>query len=294
MNYSKRILVLEILPENLEWAAGILIAEDIQTWEEISRRDRLELRAALPKGLRGKSLLRGLEQGERNLGCRIFLRKKIQTLKDFTWEKKYLQGLKPFTLPAPKTSKTPTKKRSPILIDPSGRKNPDENTLSLTAGMAFGTGTHPSTRLAALALQESIQERGAGELLDVGTGSGILAMVGRLLGVKHIWVVENDLEALKVAGRNFKKNRIGSIQSRENLTEVQRKFQVVTANILATVLTELKSKILARTRVGGDIILSGLTYREIPAMRKVYHECRLVRRYNLKGWSALRLRKTKA
>ena len=294
MNYSKRILVLEILPENLEWAAGILIAEEVQTWEEISRRDSLELRTALPKGIQGKSLLRRLELGEKNLGCRVFLRKKIQILKDFTWEKKYLQGLKPFNLPIPKSPKSRNKKRTPILIDPSGRKNPDSHTLSLTAGMAFGTGTHPSTRLAALALQESCLERATNDLLDVGTGSGILAMVGGLLGVKRIWAVENDPEALAVAGRNFKKNRMGFVQSRENLTGVRGKFQVVTANILAPVLTELKSKILARTRMGGDIILSGLTYREIPVMLKVYHECRLIRRYNLKGWSALRLRKTKA
>jgi ribosomal protein L11 methyltransferase len=135
-----------------------------------------------------------------------------------------------------------------------------EVVIDLDPGMAFGTGTHASTRLVLEQLQV-LADAGASpaRILDVGCGSGILAIaaVKRWPGATCI-AVDNDPIAVKATAENAGTNKVGGriAASTRPLTELAERFPLVLANIQAHVLRELKAALLART--GGTLILSGL------------------------------------
>jgi ribosomal protein L11 methyltransferase len=128
--------------------------------------------------------------------------------------------------------------------------------------MAFGTGTHASTRLVLEALQE-LADRGASpaRILDVGCGSGILAIaaVKRWPGATCI-AVDNDPIAAQATTENAAVNRIGDriAASTTAVGEIAGAFPLVLANIQAHVLRELMAALIAKTAPGGALVLSGL------------------------------------
>ena len=153
-----------------------------------------------------------------------------------------------------------------LLIVPTWEETtqlPGDLVIRIDPGMAFGTGGHETTRLC-LEMLEGVMEGGplltVPSLLDLGTGSGILAMAASLLGAGRILALDIDPDAIVVARENLALNQLsGQIECGtvplESLTE---SFDIILANILAEELVRLAPYLTERLQPGGSLILSGI------------------------------------
>lgn len=151
---------------------------------------------------------------------------------------------------------------------PDEANAPDAAVVRLDPGLAFGSGTHPTTALC-LAWLDSLDLRGQA-VLDFGCGSGILALAALKLGAARAVGVDNDPQALIATGDNAERNGVA-----ERLAvflpdaEPQATYPVVVANILASALDALAAHLAARTAAGGVIALSGiLAGQEAPLLER--------------------------
>ncbi len=150
-----------------------------------------------------------------------------------------------------------------IVIQPSWLDydaGPQDIVIRLDPGMAFGTGLHPTTQLCLRALEEFV--RPGMEVLDVGTGSGILAIAAAKLGAGTVLAVDSDSQAVRVARSNVMDNgereRVRVEQG--SLAEVSGYYDLVVVNILTRVIVELVEKGLAeRMRPDAILITAGIT-----------------------------------
>ena len=152
-----------------------------------------------------------------------------------------------------------------LVIRPTWREHaprPDDVVLALDPGMAFGTGLHPTTRLC-LAAVESLADRGAiagHRVLDVGCGSGILAIAAARLGAREVLGVDTDPIAIEATEHNAALNgpaalvhaRTGSLPSGE------APWDVVLANLIASLLVTLAEPLAREVRPGGTLLASGI------------------------------------
>jgi ribosomal protein L11 methyltransferase len=144
-----------------------------------------------------------------------------------------------------------------LWIVPSWHTPPDPPAVvvRLDPGLAFGTGSHPSTRLALAFLEATI--RGGERVLDYGCGSGILAIAAAKLGAREAAAVDVDPRALEVASANARLNAVAlRVAAPERLPAGT--YDVLVANILANPLIALEPELAARTRRGGRVALSGI------------------------------------
>ncbi len=152
-----------------------------------------------------------------------------------------------------------------VVIRPPWREYEPQNddvVIVLDPGMAFGTGLHPSTRLSMLGTEEVVKP--GDTVLDVGTGSGILAIAAVKLGAIKADTVDVETVAVKATAENAEANglteqikvELGSVGEGEPFWGEQ--YDVVLANIIARVLIELSEAIAAHTKPGGKIVLAGI------------------------------------
>lgn len=141
--------------------------------------------------------------------------------------------------------------------------------VRLDPGLAFGTGTHPTT---ALCLEWLADADLAGKhVLDYGCGSGILAVAAATLGAASVTAVDIDDQAVRATRENAERNGVAArvhTPARDGLGEQQ--FDLVLANILAKPLIELAPTLAAHARGGAPLILSGLLTRQIDTVRGAY------------------------
>ena len=156
-----------------------------------------------------------------------------------------------------------------LWIVPSWHQPPDPSAIvvRLDPGLAFGTGSHVSTRLV---LQYLERELRVGErVLDYGCGSGILAIVAGKLGAGEITATDIDPQALATTVANASDNGVVlNVAAPESLPPGA--FDLVLANILAGPLIELEPLLAARTRVGGRIVLSGILETQATEVAAAY------------------------
>jgi ribosomal protein L11 methyltransferase len=147
-----------------------------------------------------------------------------------------------------------------------------EHVIVVEPGLAFGTGTHESTRLCLAALDERARAGPLGHVLDVGTGSGILAVAAVRLGARRVTAIELDAEALPVARRHAQLNRAPIRLVRGDGARAVRAaaFDVVLANISAPLLIERSRELADRLRPRGLLVLSGLLAEDVPDVRAAY------------------------
>ncbi len=149
-----------------------------------------------------------------------------------------------------------------VVIKPSWREytpQSGEIVLELDPGMAFGTGLHPTTRLCVELLEDLIQP--GMRVLDLGTGTGILALAAAKLGAEEVVAVDNDANAVAVARRNARDNDVAQTIRlvHGSLAEVSGTYDLVLANILAPVLISMaENGLAARVKRGGAVVLSGI------------------------------------
>jgi ribosomal protein L11 methyltransferase len=133
--------------------------------------------------------------------------------------------------------------------------NPDATNLVLDPGLAFGTGSHPTTRLCLEWLCANI--KGNERLLDYGCGSGILGIAAARLGAEPVMGVDIDDNALIAARDNAENNQV-TMALRHTREALEETFDVVVANILTNPLCVLAPLLAARVAPGGHIVLSGV------------------------------------
>ncbi|MBW2701888.1 MAG: 50S ribosomal protein L11 methyltransferase [Deltaproteobacteria bacterium] len=174
-------------------------------------------------------------------------------------------------------------------------KEEDGLALRIDPGLAFGTGMHPTTRLCIQALDQALP---ADSLLDLGCGSGILALAAALAGVPRILAMDNDPEAVIVSQENASKNGLlGRLQIQGGeLAQVQGRYDLVLANILSGTLIELAPEIVDRVQPEGKLILSGILGSEAEQVRAAYTALGLIHEATeLEAeWCAVRLGKPAA
>ena len=138
-------------------------------------------------------------------------------------------------------------------------KQPGDKIIELDPGMAFGTGTHETTALC-LSLLEDYVAPGA-RMMDVGTGSGILAIGAALLGATDTLAIDIDPVAVRVAKENVAQNKLDQkirVVEGDLTREVSDTFDLCTANILADVIIMLANPLKDRLKPGGVFICSGI------------------------------------
>lgn len=136
-----------------------------------------------------------------------------------------------------------------------------EMVIDLDPGLAFGTGHHASTQLALLLLDRLYQDGPIpASVIDVGTGTGVLAMACSLLGSKKVVAVDNDIDAVVVARENVSTNRLSeNIDISDNsIADLTGPYDLVVANITADVLTEMAGEFVRLLSGKGFLVLAGI------------------------------------
>jgi ribosomal protein L11 methyltransferase len=148
--------------------------------------------------------------------------------------------------------------------------------IVLDPGMAFGTGTHPTTSLCLAALSDLLSARPGARVLDVGTGSGLLAIAARKLGAGVVAGNDNDPVAVQVARENAALNGVELDLNERGVGQQHGPFELVLANILANTLVALAPALAAQLAPGGVVLLSGILTPQEEEVRAAYLEAGLV------------------
>jgi ribosomal protein L11 methyltransferase len=171
---------------------------------------------------------------------------------------------------------------STLLIKPSWIKRQPRKgqaVVVLDPGLSFGTGQHPTT---SFCLSQLAKRRGSGQsFLDIGTGSGILAIAAAKLGYAPIEAFDFDPESVRVATENAKKNRVSDKLRlyRADLTKLPKRsakrYDVICANLISTLLVAERDRILARLKPDGILIIAGILEKEFSDVQKTFERAGL-------------------
>lgn len=156
----------------------------------------------------------------------------------------------------------PTKVGEIIVIKPSWEEyneSPDDIVIELDPGMAFGTGTHPTTSMCVRLLEEIVT--GGMEVFDVGTGSGVLAIAAAKLGAARVVASDFDLVSVKTAKDNVAINGASEtveVRQGDLLSHIAHQADVIVANIIADVIIRLLNDVPNKLKPGGALIAGGI------------------------------------
>lgn len=209
--------------------------------------------------------------------------------KDEDWSSKWRQQVKTVRLSAGDMA---------IVVKPTWRtvrKKPGDVVIEIDPGMAFGTGSHATTKTCLAALLRLMSGKGRAftniSFLDVGTGTGILAIAAAKLKTKKSVGIDIDPVAIKVARANVRKNGVKAAVtlSSKGIDKLKGRFQIIAANILAMDLITLAPSISDKSSDKGHLILSGLLRPEAAKVSKVYatHGFRPFKQYSSGEWTTV-------
>ncbi len=183
----------------------------------------------------------------------------IERLKEQIWERAWMDHYQPM------------KFGNKLWVCPTEQEinEPGSTCLTLDPGLAFGTGTHPTTAMCLEWLAE--QPVNQLDIIDYGCGSGILAIAGLLLGARHAYGIDIDPQAITATQANAEKNKV-SAKLDCLLPDGKINFQadIVVANILAKPLVSLAPEIIALIKPGGRLVLSGILNEQTDSVLQSY------------------------
>lgn len=278
------IEILVKLPDPVleECVSAILIeAGAVGTYIQ-SEKDKLIIKGYIPKQLLNKALLRKIIEHLRELEAIFQLSKTckvcVNQVEESDWVAKWKKFFKPIQVTENLTivpcweTKGSFKTRYVIKIDP---------------GPAFGTGQHPTTQLCLKALELLYNNQES--MLDIGTGTGILAIYGAILGIKRILAIDIDPVALKWAEHNIQINGLKDriFLSSIPVSKISDKFSIITANLLFDELKEVLPYIPFLLK--GRLIISGILEEQVAQMNKflIKHALKVIYTISEKEWVCL-------
>jgi ribosomal protein L11 methyltransferase len=188
---------------------------------------------------------------------------RFSVLDDRDWVREWLKDFKPMRF------------GTRLWVVPTAYAAPEPGAVNiiLDPGLAFGTGSHPTTALC-LEWLDTLASRGglAGKtVIDYGSGSGILAVAAALLGARRVWAVDLDPQALLATRENAERNGVSAqIETALPADFKQTGADVLVANILARPLIELAPRLLALLPPGGPFALSGVLAAQADEVRAAY------------------------
>ena len=183
----------------------------------------------------------------------------VEHVGDRDWEREWLRDFRPMRF------------GRRLWVLPAGQQPDGHATalLELDPGLAFGTGTHATTALCLEWLDGHIE--GGEQVLDYGSGSGILALAALKLGAVAAVAFDIDPQALIATRENAVKNGLGGkITVAERAERIAGPFDIVLANILAGPLIELAPRLATMARAGGALVLAGLLERQASEVAQAY------------------------
>jgi len=181
-----------------------------------------------------------------------------------------------------------------IVITPTWEEYTPESdhelVIELDPGMAFGTGTHPTTVMCIQALEKYVKP--ACDVIDVGCGTGVLSIAAAKLGAKQVQSFDLDEQAVKIARLNAKLNKVGEIMEvRQNnlLDGVTEQADIIVANILAEVIMRFISDAYKLVKDGGYFIVSGIIQAREAMVREGLQEAGFILhdQLQIEDWIAL-------
>jgi ribosomal protein L11 methyltransferase len=188
------------------------------------------------------------------------------------WAESWKRHFKPITI------------GSALLIKPTWSKRRlrrGQSVVVLDPGLSFGTGQHPTT---SFCLEQLVARRRSGtaqSLLDIGTGSGILAIAAARLGFEPIHAFDVDPDAVRTARANARQNAVARQirffrqDVKKMHRRVEQRYSIICANVLANVLVEERTRIVARLAPGGVLVLAGILKQEFGHIQRAYESCGL-------------------
>ena len=185
----------------------------------------------------------------------------IATLQDQDWVQRNREQFQPIRI------------SDRVWIVPTWHRAPSEDAvnISLDPGAAFGTGSHPTTRLCLKWLESNLRVAKHSTVLDYGTGSGILAIAAMKLGAAKAWGVDIDPQAVEVARYNAAQNAvIATFADGESALDVVA--DILVANILANPLRVLAPLLAAHTKPGGALVLAGILDAQAEELIGIYRQ----------------------
>ena len=206
-----------------------------------------------------RDALHNLTQLSAALGAHVTETARVLAVEDQAWERVWLKDWKSMRFG-----------RRLWVVPSSGElpQDPDAVVVRLDPGLAFGTGTHPTTALC-LQVLESLPVQGR-SVIDYGCGSGILAIAALKLGASHVVAVDIDEQALLATRENSIRNQVSDRVSVQNIGPALQPAFCVMANILAGPLVELQPVLTAATQAGGYLLLSGLLKQQAYEVKAAY------------------------
>jgi len=202
----------------------------------------------------------------------------VTALEDQAWERAWMKDFQPRQF------------GERLWICPSWQPPPDPEAVNilLDPGMAFGTGTHATTAMCLGWLEQAqLQSK---EVIDYGSGSGVLAIGAALLGARQVYAVDNDPQAIAATIDNSHRNNIPQQTITAHLPKTLPKLQsdILLANILAEPLHELADHFAALVKPGGRIVLSGILTEQAGPLRESYGRWFAMSRPEIReGWVLL-------
>ena len=229
-----------------------------------------------------RSTLALLSGGESRFGS---LRLETRSVNDEAWKDVWKKYYKPFHA------------SRHLIIKPTWEEctpEPEDKIIEIDPGMAFGSGTHETTSMCLSLLEDVI--KGSESVIDVGTGSGILAIGAALFGAGDVLAIDIDPDAVRVADENVKHNRVDGIVSVRQgnlLDHVDAVCDICVANIISDVIIAFAAPLKEHIRPGGLFICSGIVSSRAEEVRKALESVPYeILRHEKKGeWTAFLARR---